>query len=288
MKILIEPSTKNNLYQTSIHGLILSLEKYSVQSNVYFSLEEIKKIREENPSLEIFININKNLSNDDIKPLTEILIELDNLNVQGIFFYDLAVLKLKQELNLKTNLVWSQTHMVNNYKTCNYYYTKGVKYALLGKEITLEEILEIIKLSSITSMVEVVGLPSVAFSKRKLITNYFKDLNKEPKDKLVVREKVSDADYELQEDFNGTSFFLKDVVNGTGIIKDLYEANLEYIVLREYGIESIFNELLVDTKEYIEGNCQNTDYVEKYKSLGDNTNFFFKKTIYKVKKNEKN
>ena len=285
MKILIEPSTKNKLYQTSIHGLILSLEKYSVQSNVYFSLEEIKKIREENPSLEIFININKNLSNDDIKPLTEILIELDNLNVQGIFFYDLAVLKLKQELNLKTNLVWSQTHMVNNYKTCNYYYTKGVKYALLGKEITLEEILEIIKLSSITSMVEVVGLPSVAFSKRKLITNYFKDLNKEPKDKLVVREKVSDADYELQEDFNGTSFFLKDVVNGTGIIKDLYEANLEYIVLREYGIESIFNELLVDTKEYIEGNCQNTDYVEKYKSLGDNTNFFFKKTIYMVKKN---
>ena len=285
MKILIEPSTKNNLYQTSIHGLILSLEKYSVQSNVYFSLEEIKKIREENPSLEIFININKILSNDDIKPLTEILIELDNLNVQGIFFYDLAVLKLKQELNLKTNLVWSQTHMVNNYKTCNYYYTKGVKYALLGKEITLEEILEIIKLSSITSMVEVVGLPSVAFSKRKLITNYFKDLNKAPKDKLVVREKVSDADYELQEDFNGTSFFLKDVVNGTGIIKDLYEANLEYIVLREYGIESIFNELLVDTKEYIEGNCQNTDYVEKYKSLGDNTNFFFKKTIYMVKKN---
>lgn len=285
MKILIEPSTKNNLYQTSIHGLILSLEKYSVQSNVYFSLEEIKQIREENPSLEIFVNINKNLSNDDIKPLTEILIELDNLNIQGIFFYDLAILKLKKEHNIKTNLVWSQTHMVNNYKTCNYYHAKGVKYALLGKEITLEEILEIIKLSSITSMVEVVGLPSVAFSKRKLITNYFKDLNKQPKEKLLVKEKVSDAFYELQEDFNGTSFFLKDVVNGTGIIKDLYEANLEYIVLREYGIESIFEELLIDTKEYIEGNCQNTDYVEKYKSLGDNTNFFFKKTIYMVKKN---
>ena len=39
------------------------------------------------------------------------------------------------------------------------------------------------------------------------------------------------------------------------------------------------------TKEYIEGSCQNNDYVEKYKSLGDNTNFFFKKTIYMVKKN---
>ena len=45
MKILIEPSTKNNLYQDITTGIILSLDKYAVQSNVYFSLEEIKKIR---------------------------------------------------------------------------------------------------------------------------------------------------------------------------------------------------------------------------------------------------
>ena len=285
MKILIEPSTKEEIYGNITDGIILSLEKYAVQSNVYFSLEEIRKIKENNPNIEIFVNINKNLSNDDIKPLEAILKELEQLNITGIFYYDLAVLKLKQELGLKTDLVWSQTHMVNNYKTCNYYHSKGVKYALLGKEITLEEIIEIIKNTTIIPMVEVVGLPSVAFSKRKLITNYYKDLNKEPKSKIVVREKVSNADYELQEDYNGTSFFLKDVVNATGIIKDLYEVNLQYIVLREYGIESIFKELIIDTKKYIESNCQNNDYVEKYKSLGDNTNFFFKKTIYQVKKN---
>ena len=285
MKILIEPSTKEEIYGNITDGIILSLEKYAVQSNVYFSLEEIRKIKENNPNIEIFVNINKNLSNDDIKPLEAILKELEQLNITGIFYYDLAVLKLKQELNLKTDLVWSQTHMVNNYKTCNYYHSKGVKYALLGKEITLEEIIEIIKNTTIIPMVEVVGLPSVAFSKRKLITNYYKDLNKEPKSKIVVREIVSNADYELQEDYNGTSFFLKDVVNATGIIKDLYEVNLQYIVLREYGIESIFKELIIDTKKYIESNCQNNDYVEKYKSLGDNTNFFFKKTIYQVKKN---
>ena len=84
---------------------------------------------------------------------------------------------------------------------------------------------------------------------------------------------------------NGTSIFLKELVNGTSIIKELFDNNIEYIVLREYGIENIFEELLQDTKEYIEGSCQNNDYVEKYKSLGDNTNFFFKKTIHMVKKN---
>ena len=73
-----------------------------------------------------------------------ILVQLDKMNITGVFFYDLAVLELKRELNLNIDLVWNQTHMVNNYKTCNYYYSKGVKYALLGKEITLDEILEII------------------------------------------------------------------------------------------------------------------------------------------------
>ena len=56
--------------------------------------------------------------------------------------------------------------------------------------------------------------------------------------------------------------------------------------MREYGIESsLFSEIVHDTKEYIKGNCQNTSYLTKYEKLGNDTNFFFKKTIYRVKKN---
>ena len=166
MKLIVEPSTKNNLYENTVDGLILSLKDYSVGSIVSFSLDEIKKIVKDT-NIEIFININKNLMNEDIDSLYNILIELDKLTIKGIFFYDIALVKLKKELNLKTDLVWSQTHMVNNYRTCDYYYSKGVKYALLGKEITLEEIKEIVNKSKITSMVEVVSIPNVAFSKRK-------------------------------------------------------------------------------------------------------------------------
>lgn len=286
MKILIEPSNKNNLHLNTIDGLILSLKDYSIQSPIYYTLEELKQLRKENPNIELYISINKNLQNNDIEPLKEILKELDNLNLQGIFFYDLALVKLKKDLNLKTDLVWSQTHMVNNYKTCNYYHEKGVKYALLGKEITLEEIIEIIKKTLITPMVEVLSYPCVAFSKRKLITNYYKDLNKETKNKLSVIEKVTDTVYELTEDANGTSFFLKELMNGTSVIKELYAAGLKYIIMRGYGLEEeLFEELLIDTKEYINNDCEYDSYVEKYQKLGNNTNFFFKKTIYQVKKN---
>ena len=286
MKLLIEPGNKQQLNITNNDGIILSLKDYAVQSSEYFSIEEIKSIKDKNPTKEIFVNINKNILNNDIEALKEILLELDKLDLTGIFFYDLAILKLKKDLNLKTDLVWSQTHMVNNYKTCNYYHSKGVKFALLGKEITLEEIIEIIKNTTIVPMVEVFGYPSVAFSKRKLITNYYKDLNKESKEVLDVTEKVTNSIYELTEDENGTSFFLKDLVNGTGIIKELYNNNLKYIIMRGYGVEdNLFNELITDTKEYINSNCTNNNYIEKYKDISTNTNFFFKKTIYQVKKN---
>lgn len=285
MKLIIEPSNKKNLYLDKVDGIILSLQDYSVQSPVYYSLEEIKKIVTSTDK-EIFININKNLSNNDIANLTEVLKELDTLNIKGIFFYDLALLQIKKEQNLKTDLIWNQTHMVNNYKTCNYYCSRGVKYALLGKEITLEEILEIIKNTEIIPMVEILSLPSVAFSKRKLLTNYYKDLKKEPKKALAVTEKVTDTIYQVTEDCNGTSFFQKDVMNGTGIIKDLYAAGLKYIIMRGYGLEeNVFAEVLADTMTYIANSCNDESYITKYQQLWPNTNFFFKKTIYQVKKN---
>lgn len=285
MKILVELKNKIQGKQES-DGLILALKDFSVQSTVTYTKEEIKDIVESYPDKEIFISINKNIFNKEIEPLKEVLLYLDKLNIKGIFFYDLAILQLKKELNLKTDLVWNQTYMVNNYKTCNYYYSKGVKYALLSKEITLEEIIEIVNKSQINTMVEILSLPSVAFSKRKLITNYYKDLNKDSKEELTITEKTTNQEYKVTEDETGTNFFLNTITNGTSIIKDLFNVNVPYIIMRENGIErDLFTELVEDTKEYIKGNCQNNDYIIKYQKLGDNTNFFFKKTIYRVKKN---
>ena len=283
MKLLVECSSKSDLYTDIVDGIILPLEGFSVESKCFFTLEEIKSISS-NVKCEVFVKVNKNFMNEDIEGLKRVLLELDNCNISGIFFYDLAVLELKNELSLSVPLVWNQTHMVNNYKTCDYYYSKGVKYALLGKEITLEEIVEITTLSKISTMVEVVSKPSVAFSKRLLVTNYFKDLGKEGDSSLTIHERGTDQDYELFENNDGTSFFLDIITNGTGVISDLYKACVPYIIMREYGIDC-FKELLVDTMEYIKGKCMDKSYIDKYKKLGDSTNFFFRKTIYKVKKN---
>ena len=278
MKLIIELNKKNiNEYVDYIDGVILGLHSFSVFNNVVYDLDEIKELSNKYEDLEMFIKIDKNIFNNEIDSLKDILIELSKLNVK-VMFYDIAVLQLVKELKLDIDLVWSQTHMVNNYKTCNYYYAKGVKYALVSKEITLDEIKTINKLSNINTIVEVVSLPSVGFSKRKLVTNYNKDNNSKFKD-LEVLEKVTNKKYLVKEEKAGTGFILDEVLNGTGVIEDLYNSGTSYILMREIDD---FLELVKDTKEYISNECKDKKYVSKYKKLGDNTGFFFKNTIYRV------
>ena len=284
MKILVEVANKNiSQYENKCDAILLGIKDYSVMNEVSFSIEEIKKVTTTYPKLEVFIKMNKNFFNDEIDSLKKILQEIDKLPIKGIFFYDIALLELKQELSLSVDLVWDQTHMVTNYRTCNYYYEQGVKYALLSKEITLDEILDIKENTNISLVVEVVSLPSVGFSRRKLLHNYYEDINENGSSTLSVLEKITNKKYLVKEEQAGTGFFLDEIINGTSIISSLYEKNIDYILMKEDKIPS-FLELLEDTQKYIKEGCQDTSYVEKYKKLGDSTGFFFKKTIYRVKK----
>lgn len=284
MKVLVEAINKElSNYIDFCDVLLLGLENFSVLNSVSFSLDEIRTIVNKYPNIDIFVKMDKNIFNDEIDEVGRVLKELEKMSIRGIFFYDLAILQLKQELSLTLDLVWSQTHMVTNSRTCDYYFNQGVRYALLSKEITLDEIISIARESSIKTIVEVVSLPSVGYSRRKLVHNYYEDLGELGSSTLSVLEKITNKNYLVKEEENGTGFLLDEVLNGTSVISSLYQADVDYVLFREEGIPS-FLELLHDTKKYIADGCSDASYVEKYEKLGDSTGFFFKKTIYRVKK----
>lgn len=278
MKLLIE-KIDNNFDNIKTDGLILSLKDFSVQSIKYFSIEEIKEIVNKY-NINIYLKINKNIFNKDIDKLKEVLLELDKLDIKGIFFYDLSILKLKKELKLKTDLILDMTHMTTNSSNCNYFYKEGVNYALLSKELTVDEINLTKKNTNIKIMVELISRATIAFSKRKLLTSFNKFHNYENKNKLEINEKVTKRDYIVTETSEGTSFYNKDVTNGLPYIDKL---NVDYIIIREYGIDN-FNELSNDIYDHIHNN-KKID-VEKYNYLGNYHGFFEEETYYKVKDNE--
>lgn len=292
MKVLVKPNSLDIPFynKIGIHYFLLSLKDYSVESENYFTIGDIKRIKKQYPNIHLFVSINKNMVNKELEPLEEILLELDKMGIDAILFYDQALIYLKDKLNLKLDLVWAQTHMVTNYNTCNYYYNNGVEYALLSKEITLEEIIEIKKNSSIKTIVTLIAIPSVATSKRKLLSNYYCDLGKKPQKDLVIHEKVSGDDYLVEENENAVTFYKKSILNGCEVLDQLIEQDIDYVLLSgDFMNQNIFKESVENVTNYMN---QYDSLKEKEKEefishqrklLGEDTSFFFKKTIYKVK-----
>ena len=76
---------------------LVPINDLSINYENTFSLEEIKEIIKIKPA---FIIINKNIHNNEIDKLKEILVELENIKTEGIIFYDIAIVNLKKKLKL--------------------------------------------------------------------------------------------------------------------------------------------------------------------------------------------
>lgn len=291
MNIIVKPEQDLEEYiKLGVNTFLLPLRDFSVEYSKYYSLDEIKKIREKYPKIELFISINKNIMNEEIDSLKDILIQLDKLNIKGIFFYDSALIRLKKKLKLNISLVWAQTHMVTNYNSCNYYYDNGVEYAMLSKELRLDEVKEIISKARTKSIIELITKPSIAFSKRHLVTNYYTNVNEEVKDEVVVNEKISDTDLIVRENEDGSTFIKNSILNGFSILDELMDTSLSYILIKEDYIDhDLFIKIITNLVYYL-NNYKEMDTLEKDEFiknqedlLGNDTGFFFRKMIYKVK-----
>ena len=101
MELIIKPEKEIEEYiKKGVTCFLLPLKDYSVEYSTYYELDDIKSIREKYKDIDIFVSMNKNYMNEDIDNIKKILKELDKLSLKGIFFYDAALLKIKNDLDL--------------------------------------------------------------------------------------------------------------------------------------------------------------------------------------------
>ena len=249
-KIAIIVKSVEEAKEIDADAYLLPLKDLSINYQNTFTIEEIKEIKKLNK--EVFVFINKNIENSEIEILKETLIKLDKLDINGIIFYDIAVVELKEELKLKTNLVWHQEHLTTNYGTVNYWYSKGVKYSYLSSELTKREIEEIKKNTKSKLFVNVFGYIPIFTSKRHLVENYKQTFNLDEKGNKIYKEGKY---YNIEDTKNGTTVFSDYILN----IKE--KIDVDYLVYNTNLIKN-FKETLNSKEE---------------------TGFLYKETIYKVK-----
>ncbi len=286
MKLLVMPSSIKQIknLNDNIDGVIVGLNGLCINMPVNYTKEEIFEIIDiciENKK-EIFISLNKNMFNSDLDYLKEILIELDKREITGIMYYDIAIVNIKEELKLKTSLVWNQEHLTTNYLTSNYWYDFGAKYTYLSSEITIDEINEISDKVSSKIMINLFGYLPMFVSRRHLVKNYLDTFNLTDNSKINYIEKEGNK-YQIIDTNDGTVAYSAHVLNG---ITEVLNTKADYMVLNSFSIDDDkFKEIVYMFKTV------NKDNQDKYKEKIDsmfktNLGFLYKETIYKVKKND--
>lgn len=275
-KLLIQPIDIKHidyLNKINVDGFIIGLKNYSIFQSLKLSIDKIKKLK---INKELYISINKPIHNVELEDLKNKLIELSELNIKGILYEDVSILNINNELKLNLNLIWNQMHLPTNYKTCNYWNSKGAKGALLSTELMLNDFIDIKKNTNMIIMTYLYGYMPMFESSRTLITNYMKHIKRIKIDKLYyLYEKERNKYYPIYEEYNNT-FILDEISNGINYVKELKDNNIDYIVI---------NSLLHNKRDI---NIVINEYIDalndkEIKKKNVNTGFLFKESIFRVK-----
>lgn len=286
MKLLVMPSSIKQINEIidNIDGVIVGIDELCINMPVNFTKEEVFEIIDicNKNNKEIFISLNKNMFNSDLDYLKEILLELDKKEINGIMYYDIAIVNMKQELGLKTVLVWNQEHLTTNYLTSNYWYDFGAKYTYLSSEITIEEINEIKEKASAKLMVTLFGYLPMFVSRRHLVKNYLDTFELKDDSKINILEKEGNK-YQIIDSKDGTVAYSSHILNG---ITEVLNTKVDYMVLNSFSIDDDkFKEVVYMFKTVSTNNV--IEYKEKIDSMfKTNLGFLYKETIYKVKRND--
>ena len=275
MKKLIIPKTIEEIknLETYYDGIIIGVKDLSINVNLYLTVDEINNL---NIDKEIFVALNKNMHNNDLEALEATMKSLKNIN--GILYYDAAVVAIYNEINPTYDLVWSQEHMTTSSVTCNYWKEKGAKSVYLSGDITLEEILNIRNSTDMKLIVPIFGYLPMFVSKRHLVKNYLECFNIKDNSKIYYLEKNNQKYPILDSDL--TSVYSANILSSIDAFKTLEENDIDYVTFNSFNInDSDFEEVL---KIY---SGKSSKKVEEIFSNLD-TGFLYKETYYRVKKND--
>lgn len=254
-------------------GYILGIDKYSFLFGKTFSIDEIKKIKDDLKGKEIFVSFNRVIFNSELEDYKKKLKKVDSLGIAGIIVGDIAALTY----DIKTNVILDQMHLNNSFYAINHYYNNGVYGTVLTNDITLSEINDIKKNTKSTLFKQVFGYPHLSTSKRRLISNYKEYFNINDTSSIYeISEKNSNNIYKIIEDNFGTHILGDKVLNLLS-----FDIDVDYKIVDGFMLGDVKKVLEIFTNNKKDKN----DWIND--TYNANYGFINKETIYRVKKDER-
>lgn len=181
--LVVIPNKKENIniiLNKDIKGIILGIKDLSIYE-LSLDIDSIIEIAS-NTDKKIYVAINKMIHNKDLELVKEVLPKIKNSKIYGILFYDLGVFNLIKKLDIDKELIISQEHLNASTKSNLFYYNKGIISSYITSDITFEEIKNIKNNTKMNIYYTVYGYLPIFYSRRLLLTNYFKYIDKDMND----------------------------------------------------------------------------------------------------------
>ncbi|HJV44252.1 MAG TPA: peptidase U32 family protein [Bacillota bacterium] len=235
-------------------ALTLGEERFGMRLPGYFTIEEMKEAVHlaHTKGVKVYAAVTSLLHNDMLDGLEEYLLNLAEIGVDAIEFADPAVYMTAKEVIPQVAMHWNAEIIATSAKTVNYWASKGIKRAVIARELNMDEITGIKEQVDIEIGVQVHGITCIFHSKRELVGSYFehigKDRNSERKDqerKLLMREEKREENYPVFEDKNGTHIMSNEDICILENLDELMDANINSFRIDGLLKSAEYNETVV-------------------------------------------
>lgn len=294
----------NDFIEIGIKNFIVGTKYFSCRQALSLDYQELKDLNEQLKDKKLWVLVNALIEEHNLDELVDHLAKLNEIKIAGILFQDFSVLQICKENNYNFEMIYSPDTLNTNQATLNYLKTLGINSAFLAREIPLDEKMMIAKNTDLKTMVQVHGVEYMAYSKRKLLSNYFKETGIDHgvliDDNLTIQANAVDYRCHIYEDKFGCHVLSEkqlctlDILSNFSCFDYLYFESLFIDDLKVVEIVSLYQEAINSISKKTYGKVSK-ELIGMLHQIENNVeyhhSFMFDATVYKiddVRKREEN
>lgn len=246
-KILVEINDLEHgleLIESQKYSILLNVKDVSYTKAFNCYLNELKLLSNKANELgvELFANVDMLFHEDDLMGLKAILKRLHPMNFKGLIISDVGIIEMSKELELDFNFINGGAILNTNFESIN----ENAKYYdgfFVSNEINISEVDKIVEQSNTRLFIQVYGKQRIFYSKRQLVTSYFKNFkiplrDFHPRNRLVINDQNEKDNLSyIYEDVYGTYIYTFFDVDGLDYINKFKDNGVSYLY-----ISNIFKE----------------------------------------------
>ncbi|MFJ5764840.1 peptidase U32 family protein [Lysinibacillus sp. NPDC093210] len=252
-ELLVTPQSVDHvkaLLTAGADAFVIGEQQFGLRLAGEFSVSEVEEATKliHEAGKKVYVAVNALFHNEKLDALGEYLKEMQRIGVDRLIYGDPAVIIVRREQGVTIPLHWNPETTATNWFTANYWGKRGATRAVLARELSLDEVLEIKENAEVEVEVQVHGMTCMFQSKRPLLGHYFlyQDKvmaieNRQDNRNMFIHDDERNNKYPIYEDNNGTHIFSP---NDMCIIDELGE-------LFEAGIDALKIEGVLQSPEYV-------------------------------------